>query len=260
MAGNSSVFYLRQEVNDSNIKQWQNWSVNINYVVDQFNDVIQNLNDRLDMANITIEALQIKLNKAIQDIESLNYINLQYDFVEINSAKDITYTKPCGVFSANPIGHNTINIFATKTIDGLYINNKPVYAHHIGDYNEPFTQIAGSDQGSIITIKSNNMTKIGSDIELYFAFDSSLKDNSIGSNFDPNNDNDIARLKIKPIYSQVISKQLITLDKSALAKTLTKTTIMSTDAISVNKSSTPIGRYSTTKTIAQIAKDKNKLY
>ena len=226
MAGNSSVFYLRQEINDANIKQWQNWSVDINYVVDQFNDVIQSLNDRLDLANTTIDALTVKLDKVsnyISDLD-LEYINLQYDSIEINSSKTATYAKPCGVFSANFAHPNTINIFSTRSIDGLYVNDKKVYAHHIGNYNEPFAQISGSEQGTIITIKSDNMTKIGGNIELYFAFDSSLLDTSING-FDnrdmslPNAD-DIARLKIKPIYSQAIQRPLITLDKSALSKTI----------------------------------------
>lgn len=257
MAGNSSIFYLRQEANDANLKQWQNWSVDINYVVSQFNDVIQGLNDRLDLANTTIEALQVKLDKIAAGVD-LEYIKLQYDSIQLNSAKNAVYSRPCGVFSSNVLAPNTINIFSTKTIDGLYVNNKNVYAHHVGTWSEPFTQISGSDQGTIINIKSDNITKIGGNIELYFAFNSSLMDSSIGINFDPDN-NDIARLIIKPAYSQVQPKQLITLDKSALSKTLTEMTAMSTDAIPVSKFGAQVGRYSTTKTVAQVAKEKNKL-
>jgi len=44
-------------MNESNLKQWQNWSVDINYVVSQFNDVVQNLTDKLELAETTANAL-----------------------------------------------------------------------------------------------------------------------------------------------------------------------------------------------------------
>jgi hypothetical protein len=44
-------------MNESNLKQWQNWSIDINYVVSQFNDVVQNLTDKLELVETTANAL-----------------------------------------------------------------------------------------------------------------------------------------------------------------------------------------------------------
>lgn len=261
MAGNSSTFYLRRQMNDANLKQWQSWSIDINYVVDQFNDVIQNLTDKLDLANTTINALTLKVNKLAERVEydDLRYVKLQHNSISINSTKNTIYTKACGVFSFDMNKPHKVYIISTKTINGLYINNIPVYENRIGSYNNSFTSISGSDEGNIISITSDNMTKIGGNIELYFSLNPSLNDNAIGSYFNENN-NTTARLIIKPDYSQIVIKPIVTVDKSALSKTLTNQTAMSTNAMTVSKYGAQIGQYSTVKTAAAIAQQKiNKL-
>lgn len=258
MAGNSSIFYLRREKNDTNIKQWQNWSVEINYVVSQFNDVVQNLTDKLEMAETTIDALKVKIQKLAERIgeDDLKYVKLQYNNIEIGSSKNSVYTKTCGVFSSVNTGVNTINIYSLKNISGLYINNQEVYSKTTGEYSLPFIQIPGSDAGTIINIKSDNMTKLGENVELYFSTDSQVKNASI-QNFDPNND-DIAKLVINVKYSTVITQKLITTQKSELSKALQKAVPISTDAISIDKYGAQLGRYSTVKTVSQVAKNKIK--
>lgn len=258
MAGNSSTFQLRQQMNESNLKQWQNWSVDINYVVSQFNDVVQNLTDKLELVETTANALQIKLNKLIEKsgATDIRYVKLQSDTISINSMKNVAYTKPCGVFSMNDGNPHMISIFSTRTIDGLYVNDNKVYTAALGEYYKPFLQIAGSDAGTIVTIKTDNMTKLGDDIELYFSIDPSLYNGSVGEGYKNVTNNDIARLIIKPIYSQVVTKQIISVNNSALSKALVNTTAMSTDAIPVSKYGASVGVYSTTKTIAQLAKNK----
>ena len=256
MAGNSSTFFLRREINDANIKQWQNWSVDINYVVDQFNNVVESLTDRIDMAETTINALNVKIQKMSEQLEALDlrYVKLQYDSIEIGSSKNAVYTRSCGVFSSVYGQPNVINVFAPKTITGLYINNTPVYEHHVGTYSNPFMQISGSDAGTVINIKADNISKMGEDIVLYFSVDPSLNDASI-EHFDPDN-NDIAKLIIKVRYSQVAQKQLITVDKSALAKTITEKVPMASDMITIDKFAKSVGKYSTIKTVANIASKK----
>jgi len=58
-------------------------------------------------------------------------------------------------------------------------------------------------------------------LDLYFSINSSLKDDSIGED-----NNDIAKLSIKINYSQVVVKDLITLDKSKLGKTIVTKTVI----------------------------------
>lgn len=273
MAGNSSTFYLRQTANEANIKQWQAWSVDINYVVSQFNDVVQNLTDKIELANTTINALNTKIdrlgkaldkkidevNERITDHEKiinsidLRYVVLQYDNVEICSSKNAMYAKSCGVFSSIYGEPNMVNVFAPKTIDGLYVNDSKVYNKSVGEYCQPFASFAGSTSGTIVTLKSKDIAKLGDDIELYFSIDSSIKNASM-FNFDPTN-NDIAKLVVKVNYSTVVAKPIITFDKSKLSKTLTNTTVMSTDAMPVSKYAAQFGQYSTLKTVAQTAKN-----
>lgn len=256
MAGNSSTFYLRREINDSNIKQWQNWSVDINYVVDQFNDIVQNFTERLDMAETTIDALNVKIQKISEQLEShdLRYVKLQYSSIEIGSSKNAVYTRSCGVYSYMYGQPNVVNVFSTKTIPGLYVNNTQVYAHHVETYSNPFLKISGSDAGTVINIKADNIAKMGEDIVLYFSVDPSLQDASI-EHFDPDN-NDLTKLTIKVKYSQVAQRQLITIDKSALAKTITEKVPMATDMITIDKFAKSVGKYSTIKTVANIASNK----
>ena len=81
MAGNSSTYFLRQEANKSNLDRWAAWSIGINHVVDQFNTVITDLSDRLEMAETTIDSLLIKINelqKANAAITAPDYVRLQY--------------------------------------------------------------------------------------------------------------------------------------------------------------------------------------
>ena len=47
----------RQATNNDNINKWRNWSESINEVVSQFPSIVENLTERLDIAEMTINAL-----------------------------------------------------------------------------------------------------------------------------------------------------------------------------------------------------------
>jgi hypothetical protein len=115
--------------------------------------------------------------------------------------KNVAYTRPCGMFSMNDGNPHMISIFSTRTIDGLYVNGSKVYTATLGEYYKPFLKVAGSDAGTIVTIKTDNMTKLGDDIELYFSIDPSLYNGSVGEGYKNVTNDEIARLIIKPIYS-----------------------------------------------------------
>ncbi len=120
MAGNSSIYELRKRQDDNNLKRWQDWSVSINYVVEQFNDVISNLTERLDMAESAIEALKFRIDN------DNNYVKLQNSELQIPSSDKSTYSRPCGVFSNVQDGANIFYVYSNKTISGLYLNGIPV--------------------------------------------------------------------------------------------------------------------------------------
>lgn len=121
MAGNSSIYELRKRQDEDNLKRWQDWSVSINYVVEQFNDVVTNLTERLDMAESAIEALKIRI-----DMKDNNYVKLQNSELQIPSSATSEYSCPCGVFSNVQDGANIFYVYSNKTINGLYLNGIPV--------------------------------------------------------------------------------------------------------------------------------------
>lgn len=257
MAGNSSTFYLRQQVNDSNIKQWQNWAVDINYVVEQFNDVINNLVDRLNTAEMTIEALIEKINNS-ED----NYVKLQFSSIQIASSDKAVYTKSCGVFSNVILGDNIVYVYANKTIDGLYLDNKPVefkttsYNSETTETSEstttpylPFMSFTGSDAGTIHTIKTNNAAKNMGGVKLYFSHDPQLDtlETSLVT----------AELPITINYSTVVTKSLYTIDKSSLSKVIPSEAIISNIDLDITKQAASVGQYSTIKTVAEQASSRN---
>lgn len=262
MTNNGSTYIEeRRKINANNIERWQKWSQSINYVVEQFNDVITNLTDRLNMAETAIQALNTKIDMMCTHVDT-RYVKLQYNSIQIASSDRQYYTKTCGVFSCsstNTAVPNTIYAYSTQTNNGLYVNEQPVYEKHIGDfsidsdiYYMPFMQFTGSDAGTIITIKTDNAEKIGNSLDLYFSIDPSIKSASIGSGYDSNN-NDIAKLTINVNYSQLVVKDLITLDKSKLAQTIINTTIIPGEMKAIEKQGISLGQYTTINTPATIA-------
>ena len=257
MTNNGSTYIEeRRKTNANNTERWQKWSQSINYVVEQFNDVITNLTDRLNMAETTIQALNTKINMICEDV-NVRYVKLQYNSIQIASSDRQYYTKTCGVFSCSNINNTIPNIvyaYSTQTNKGLYINDQPVYEKHVGDftYYMPFMQFTGSDAGTIITIKTDNAEKIGNSLDLYFSIDPSIKSASIGSGYDSNN-NDIAKLTVNINYSRLVVKDLITLDKSKLAQTIINTTMIPAEMKTIEKQGISLGQYTTINTPAATA-------
>ena len=250
----------RQATNNDNINKWRSWSESINEVVSQFPSIVENLTERLDIAEMTIKALEEKINRidaSLDDID-LEYVKLQQDTIEISSSKEAIYTKSCGIFSsrtdANP---NTIYVYSEKSINGMYVNDTKVYTSTIDNYIMPFTSFAGSDAGTMFQIKTDNMTKFGEPIKLYFSTDTSVLSASIGKDYNPSN-NDIARLTIKINYAQakVITRPIIS-DNSKLNKVLQANTINLAkkleDVKTVEKVYVPVGQYSTSNTPSRTA-------
>lgn len=253
------IYNLRKAALDNNIKQWQDWSVSINYVVDQFNDVIENLTERLDIAETTIDALMTKINH-MDD----TYVKLQYSSLTIMSNRTY-YTKTCGVYSDvsksdTRYSSNIIYVYSDRTVHGLYVNDYPVYEKHIGNFSNstnsyymPFMQFSGSNQGVILNIKTNNADKIGGNTNLYFSLDSTL--GSLAPS--PTDDIITQQLQVKINYSAVTQKSLYTLDKSQLSQTIIKNTAMIDNKRAIDKDSVAIEQYSTTKTVANAAEQKS---
>lgn len=241
MAGNSSTYEIRKAANDNNIKRWQDWSYSINYVVDQFNDVITGLNERLNLAETTIEALNTKISQMSASVSQ--YVKLQYTNIELASSSKATYTKSCGVFSNSE--NNVVYIYSDTTLNGLYVNNTQVEKKK-GTKFLPFIEIAGSDTGTIVNIKTKDTTKIGSNIKLYFSLDSSI-DSLVPSS-------STCELVVKLNYDTIVTKQLITLDKSQLTKTIIEKVPTPLELNPVKKFDTVIGQYSSLKTASNTAK------
>ena len=248
----------RQATNNDNINKWRSWSESINEVVSQFPSIVENLTERLDIAEMTIKALEEKINHITTSID-MEYVKLQQDTIEISSSKEAIYTKSCGIFSsrtdANP---NTIYVYSEKSINGMYVNDTKVYTSTIDDYIMPFTSFAGSDAGTMFQIKTDNMTKLGEQVKLYFSTDASVPSASIGKNYDPSN-NDIARLTIKVNYAQAkfITRQPIN-DNSKLGKVLQTNTIKLAEKLkdvkTVEKVVVPVGQYSAGNTPSRTAR------
>ena len=265
MTNNGSTYIEeRRKTNTNNINRWQKWSQSINYVVEQFNDVITNLTDRLNIAETTIQALNTKIDMLCEGVDA-KYVKLQYNSIQIASSDRQYYTKTCGVFSCSSINKAVPNIvyaYSTQTNKGLYINDQPVYEKHVGDFSTdsttyymPFMQFTGSDAGTIITIKTNNAEKIGNSLDLYFSIDPSINSASIGSGYDSNN-NDIAKLTVNINYSQLVVKDLITLDKSKLAQTIINTTMIPAEMKIIEKQGISLGQYTTINTPATTANNR----
>ena len=243
----------RQATNNDNINKWRNWSESINEVVSQFPSIVENLTERLDIAEMTIKALEEKINHMSTQGDN-KWVKLQQDTIEISSSKDAIYTKSCGIFSSVDAGkQNTIYVYSEKSISGLYINNTKLYASTIGEWAQPFITFAGSDAGTMFQIKSDNTTKIGENIKLYFSTDPSIKFNNYSAN-----NNDIARLTIKINYAQakVITRPIIN-DNSKLNKVLQTNTMNLAkeleDVKTVEKVYVPVGQYSTINTPSRTA-------
>lgn len=242
----------RQATDNDNINKWRNWSDSINEIVSQFPSIVENLTERLDIAEMTIKALEEKINHI--SLGDNKWVKLQQDTIEISSSKDAIYTKTCGIFSSVSTGkQNTIYVYSEKSISGLYVNNIKLYASTIGEWAQPFVSFAGSDAGTMFQIKTDNTTKIGENIKLYFSTDPSIKFNDYRAD-----NNDIARLTIKINYAQakVITRPIIN-DNSKLNKILqTNTTKLAEglkDIKTVEKVYVPVGQYSTINTPSRTA-------
>ena len=242
----------RQATNNDNINKWRNWSESINEIVSQFPTIVENLTERLDIAEMSIKALEEKISH--MKLEDNKWVKLQQDTIEISSSKNAIYTKSCGVFSSVDSGkQNTIYVYTEKSISGLYINNTKLYASAIGEWAQPFVSFAGSDAGTMFQIKSDNTTKIGENIKLYFSTDPSIKFNDYKAD-----NNDIARLTIKINYAQakVITRPIIN-DNSKLNKVLQTNTMNLAkeleDIKTVEKVYVPVGQYSTINTPSKTA-------
>ena len=102
-------------------------------------------------------------------------------------------------------------------------------------------------------IKSDNTTKIGENIKLYFSTDPSIKFNDYKAD-----NNDIARLTIKINYAQakVITRPIIN-DNSKLNKVLQANTTKLAEGLkdikTVEKVYVPVGQYSTINTPSRTA-------
>ena len=250
----------RQATNNDNINKWRNWSESINEVVSQFPIIVENLTERLDIAEMTIKALEEKISHMKLDEKDNKWVKLQQDTIEISSSKNAIYTKSCGVFSSvDPGKQNTIYVYSEKSISGLYINNTKLYASTIGGWAQPFVTFAGSDAGTMFQIKSDNTTKIGENIKLYFSTDPSIKFNDYKAD-----NNDIARLTIKINYAQakVITRPIIN-DNSKLNKVLQTNTMKLAEGLkdikTVEKVYVPVGQYSTTNTPSRTAAGKGSM-
>ena len=242
----------RQATNNDNINKWRNWSESINEVVSQFPTIVENLTERLDIAEMSIKALEEKISH--MTLVDNKWVKLQQDTIEISSSKNAIYTKSCGIFSSvDPGKQNTIYVYSEKSISGLYINNTKLYASTIGGWAQPFVTFAGSDAGIMFQIKSDNTTKIGENIKLYFSTDPSIKFNDYRAD-----NNDIARLTIKINYAQakVITRPIIN-DNSKLNKVLQANTLKLSEELknvkTVEKVYVPVGQYSTTNTPSRTA-------
>lgn len=242
----------RQATNNDNINKWRNWSESINEIVSQFPTIVENLTERLDIAEMAIKALEEKISH--MKLEDNKWVKLQQDTIEISSSKNAIYTKSCGVFSSVDSGkQNTIYVYTEKSISGLYVNNTKLYASTIGGWAQPFVTFAGSDAGTMFQIKTDNTTKIGENIKLYFSTDPSIKFNDYKAN-----NNDIARLTIKVNYAQakVIMRPIIN-DNSKLNKVLQANTLKLSEELknvkTVEKVYVPVGQYSTINTPSRTA-------
>ena len=241
----------RQATNNDNINKWRNWSESINEIVSQFPTIVENLTERLDIAEMSIKALEEKISH--MELVDNKWVKLQQDTIEISSSKNAIYTKSCGVFSSVDSGkQNTIYVYTEKSISGLYINNTKLYASAIGEWAQPFVSFAGSDAGTMFQIKTDNTTKIGENIKLYFSTDPSIK--FIDYRAD---NNDIARLTVKINYAQakIVTRPIIN-DNSKLNKVLQANTMNLAeleDVKTVEKVYVPVGQYSTINTPSRTA-------
>jgi hypothetical protein len=242
----------RQANNNDNIKKWREWSNSINAIVSQFPSIVENLTERLDIAEMTIKALEEKIKH--MNSGDNKWVKLQQDTIEISSSKEAIYTKSCGIFSSvDSSMQNTIYVYSEKSINGLYVNNTKLYASTIGEWAQPFTTFAGSDAGTMFQIKTDNMTKIGENIKLYFSTDSSIKFNDYNSD-----NNDIARLIIKVDYAPVrVNARPYINDNSKLSKVLQTNIVKLSDKLkdikTVEKVHVPVGRYSAGNTPSRTA-------
>lgn len=242
----------RQATNNDNINKWRNWSDSINEIVSQFPTIVENLSERLDIAEMSIKALEEKISH--MSLVDNKWVKLQQDTIEISSSKNAIYTKSCGIFSSvDPGKQNTIYVYSEKSISGLYINNTKLYASTIGGWAQPFVTFAGSDAGTMFQIKTDNTTKIGENIKLYFSTDPSIKFNDYRAD-----NNDIARLTVKINYAQakIVTRPIIN-DNSKLNKVLQANTMNLAgelkDVKTVEKVYVPVGQYSTINTPSRTA-------
>ena len=244
----------RQATNNDNINKWRNWSESINEVVSQFPTIVENLTERLDIAEMTIKALEEKISHMKLEEKDNKWVKLQQDTIEISSSKNAIYTKSCGVFSSvDPGKQNTIYVYSEKSISGLYVNDTKLYATTIGEWAQPFVSFAGSDAGTMFQIKTDNTTKIGENIKLDFSTDPSIKFNEYKAN---NNDTALLTIKINYAQAKVIMRPIIS-DNSKLNKVLQANTLKLSEELknikTVEKVYVPVGQYSTTNTPSRTA-------
>lgn len=251
MAGNSSLYEWRKQINNANIDQWKSWSVDINYVVEQFNNVIQTVTDRLGTIENSIESLMIRCNEMEKYIEAIPpYVKLQHKEIDINSCKVAAYAKTCGVFS-HTTNENKIYVYVNKTVKNLFVDGVQVESN-TNDNNAylPFMDFSGSVNGTIHTIKTDNADKFN-DIKLAFSFNDTL------TSFTPN-DSSTAILDVKITYHSVVIPKIQTIDKSSLSTAIINQQPVIENTQVIDKQAMSINQYSTVKTVASISKNRNR--
>lgn len=276
MAGNSETFKSRQKINEANIKQYQSWSVGINYVVQQFDDTVARLQEQLDAANMSIDALITRLDtaeKVIHDISAelaraeFNYVRLDSNSLVAYSAPTYYYTYPCGVFSNIFNEDNIVYVYSDTTVKGVWFDDDQFT--YIGgkstgntQYYLPFGVFSGSNAGSMHIIKTFNASKIKKDVNLYFSFknrfESSKLDNITVYDAE-NNKIPAAKFTLKISHSNVVPKSLETVNQSKLSEVMIQNSMqvtsetMMTSKVAHTYKGKAIGQYSATKTVASIA-------
>lgn len=126
----------------------------ISQIIVSFPEYIEDLQNQLETMQTEIEGLSAhiqNLQETKQDKEKeIIYVKTAVPSIELSTNRKTYYSKLIGVFSNSK---NKLNIFANKTVQGLYVNGKAVT-----DISSGFTTIKPTDSGNyLLSIKSENV-------------------------------------------------------------------------------------------------------
>lgn len=153
----------------ADLKIWQGYLTQQAHIIGQFTKAMDAAQTQIDVMQNTLDALITRVDNIQESVISIGeqvasfegmkcYVKISDPYTTITGTTNQTYTKSIGVFT----NKDTIYVFASKTVAGLYLDNAPV-VKGLDDNNmeKPFYTFSGSDSGTRHKLRSSGELPAG---------------------------------------------------------------------------------------------------